>query len=88
MFQGMLTETIRIQGHGGDEIDGYLARPTRAGPHPGVVVIHHMPGWDEWTTEVVRKLAHHGFIAIAPDLHYRNRPSPTSSQVTDSFPSG
>ena len=80
MFQGMLTEPVRIQGHGGDEIDGYLARPTAAGPHPGVVVIHHMPGWDEWTTEVVRKLAHHGFVAVAPDLHYRNRPSPTSSQ--------
>src|SRR6266576_3865631 len=46
-------------------------RPTNAGPHPGVVVIHHMPGWDEWTCEVARKFAHHGYAAIAPSLYFR-----------------
>jgi carboxymethylenebutenolidase len=39
-----------------------------------MVVIHHLPGWDEWITEVVRKFAHHGFAAISPHLYFRNGP--------------
>ena len=39
-----------------------------------MVVIHHMPGWDEWTTEVVRKFAYHGYAAIAPHLFFRFGP--------------
>ena len=34
-------------------------RGTAAGAVGGVV-IHHMPGWDEWITEVVRKFAYRG----------------------------
>ena len=52
-------------------IDAYLARPSGPGPHPGVVVIHHMPGWDEATKEIARKFAHHGYTAISPNLHFR-----------------
>jgi carboxymethylenebutenolidase len=33
-----------IAGHGGDEVEAYLARPTGGAPHSGMVVIHHMPG--------------------------------------------
>ncbi len=46
-YDGLLAESIRMQGHNGDEVDAYLARPLGAGPFPGVVLIHHMPGWDE-----------------------------------------
>lgn len=49
----------------------YLAQPAGSTKRPGVVVIHHMPGWDEWTFEVCRKLAHNGFNAIAPHLYFR-----------------
>src|SRR6202035_4386067 len=51
--------------------EAYCARPARAGKFPGVVVIHHIPGWDEWTMEVVRKFAHHGYAAISPHLYFR-----------------
>ncbi len=74
MYEGMLAETVRIKGHNGDEIDAYLARPLGAGPFPGVVLIHHMPGWDEWTREVVQKLALHGYAAISANLHHRIGP--------------
>jgi carboxymethylenebutenolidase len=30
-----------------------------------------MPGWDEWTCEVARKFAHHGYAAVAPSLYFR-----------------
>ena len=44
-----------------------------------MVVIHHLPGWDEWTTEVVRKLAHHGYAAVAPHLYSRTGLAPAEA---------
>ena len=70
-YEGMLAETITIQGHNGDTINAYYARPLGAGPFPGVVAIHHLPGWDEWYREATRRLAHHGFATICPDLYHR-----------------
>lgn len=60
-----------MHGHNDDLIDAYLARPTGRGPYPGVVVIHHMPGWDSGTLEITRKFAFSGYAAICPDLHFR-----------------
>ena len=71
---GLQAETVALRGHNGDEGEAYYARPLRPGKVPGVVVIHHMPGWDEWTTEVVRKIAAHGYSAIAPHLFFRYGP--------------
>ena len=73
-YEGMLAETVTIRGHNGDEVESYYARPLGAGPFPGVVVIHHAPGWDEWCKEVTRKLAHHGYAAIDPNLYCREGP--------------
>ena len=74
MYEAMLAETIGMRGHNGDELIAYYARPVGAGPYPGVVVIHHMPGWDEGSKEIVRKFAYHGYMAISPNLHYREAP--------------
>lgn len=74
LYRAMMGETIRVQGHNGDQIDAYLARPLGDGPYPGVVVLHHMPGWDEATMEITRKFAHHGYVAICPNLHHRGGP--------------
>ncbi len=73
-YRGTIAETLKFKGHNGDEGDAYYARPTDAGRHPGVVLIHHMPGWDEWITEATRKLALHGFATIAPHLYFREGP--------------
>ncbi len=70
-FRGMQARMASFQGHGGDRGEAYYACPEGAGPFPGIVIIHHMPGWDEWTTEVARKFAHHGYAAFAPDLYFR-----------------
>ena len=43
-----------------------------AGPFPGVVLIHHLPGWSEWYIEATRRFAHHGYIAICHNLYERN----------------
>ena len=70
-YEAMMAETVNMHGHQENLIDAYLARPMGPGPYPGVVVIHHMPGWDEATKEIARKFAHHGYVAISPNLHYR-----------------
>jgi carboxymethylenebutenolidase len=70
----MQAETITITGHGGDEIEAYLARPLTPGPHGAVVVIHHMPGYDEPTKEITRKFAARGYLAICPNLYSREAP--------------
>jgi carboxymethylenebutenolidase len=69
------TQLLTIPGHNGDPIEAYMAAPTDPGPHPGVVVIHHLPGWDAWTREVVRKFADAGYAAIAPHLFSRWGPA-------------
>ena len=70
-YEGQIAETVTLRGHQNDLIDAYLARPLGAGPHPGVVVIHHMPGWDGPSKEIARRFAHHGYVAILPNLHFR-----------------
>ena len=71
-YQGLQAESVAFRGYNGDTGEAYYARPTRAGKFPGVVVIHHLPGWDEWIIEVVRKFAHHGYAAISHHLYFRD----------------
>jgi carboxymethylenebutenolidase len=68
---GMVAGVSKITGGGGDQIHAYIARPDGAGPYPGVVLMHHMPGWDEYYREFARRWAEHGFIAIVPNLYER-----------------
>jgi carboxymethylenebutenolidase len=70
----MRAETVSLTGHSGDEIVGYLARPLDEAPRGGVVVIHHMPGYDEATKGITRTFAAHGYLAICPNLHHREAP--------------
>jgi carboxymethylenebutenolidase len=73
-YRSILAETVTLVGHNGDSGEAYYARPMTDSKVPGMVVIHHMPGWDEWIVEVARKFAHHGYAAIAPHLYFRNGP--------------
>jgi carboxymethylenebutenolidase len=74
MTDSLRAETIRMTGHGGDEIEAYLAQPLDEGIYGGVVVIHHMPGYDEGTKEITRKFAAHGYLAVCPNLYSREAP--------------
>jgi carboxymethylenebutenolidase len=71
MYEGMLAETVTMPGANGEVINAYLARPLGAGPFPGMVLAHHMPGWDEWYREIAHKFAHHGYVTLSPDLYHR-----------------
>lgn len=68
---GIVAGVSTITGGGGDTIHAYIARPDGPGPYPGVVLLHHAPGWDEYYREFTRRFAAHDFIAICPDLYDR-----------------
>jgi carboxymethylenebutenolidase len=87
-YQSLQAETVSFRGHDGYQSEAYYARPSRTGRFPGVVVIHHMPGWDEWITEVVRKFAHHGYPAIAPNLFVRFGPGSPDDVTARARPQG
>ncbi|MDO8673633.1 MAG: dienelactone hydrolase family protein, partial [Dehalococcoidia bacterium] len=88
MYEGMIAESILLRGDKGDRIAGYLARPLGPGPFGGVVVIHHAPGYDESSKEICRKFAYHGFIALCPNLHYRENPTDPAAAALASRAAG
>jgi carboxymethylenebutenolidase len=75
MSDSLVAETVRITGAAGDEIEAYLARPSEGDTsRGGVVVIHHMPGYDRASKEIVRRFAELGYDAICPNLYWRQAP--------------
>jgi carboxymethylenebutenolidase len=85
MSEALTAKTVSITGAGGDEIEAYLAVPDDgAGSRGSVIVIHHMPGYDSPTKEIVRKFAAYGYAALMPNLYYRDAPgaSPDDAAAT------
>lgn len=70
----MVGETVEIAGHDRTPVEAYRARPAQDGRRGGVVVIHHMPGFDRATKEIVRRFAELGYDAICPNLYHREAP--------------
>ncbi|MGO8961370.1 MAG: dienelactone hydrolase family protein [Streptosporangiaceae bacterium] len=69
--RGINAEVITYAGGNGDQIHAYIARPTGEATAPGIVAVHHMPGWDEFYREFSDRLARHGHTVICPDLYCR-----------------
>jgi carboxymethylenebutenolidase len=74
MSDSLSATSIRIVGHRDDKIEAYLAKPTGQATRGGVVVIHHMPGYDRSTKEIVRRFAEIGYDSICPNLYSREAP--------------
>lgn len=67
-------------------IHAYLAQPDEAEPRPGVVLLHHVFGWDEFYWEATERLARHGYDVICPDLYCRfghGEPRAVADSVAD-----
>jgi len=70
-YQGMVAETVTMPGFNQEVIQAYFSKPLTPGPHPGVILIPHMPGWDELNREVARRLTDHGFMVLCPNIYQR-----------------
>ena len=68
MAQELVTSTITYEA-GGEEVTGYLARPSSGGPHPGVIVIQEWWGVDDHIKDLTERFAREGYSALAPDLY-------------------
>jgi carboxymethylenebutenolidase len=64
-----VSQTINILTEGG-EFSAYVTRPAKT-PAPAVVVLHEAFGVNEDIRQTCRELAAQGFIAIAPELFWR-----------------
>jgi carboxymethylenebutenolidase len=81
MSENLTARTVLITSGDGDEIEGYQATPDGEGPRGGVVVIHHLPGYDRSTKEIVRRFAELGYDAICPNLYWRDAPGAEPSDA-------
>jgi carboxymethylenebutenolidase len=70
----MTARYVTIDAAGTDGVQAYLASPEGDDQGGGVIVIHHMPGFDRASKEIVRRFAELGFDAICPNLHWRDAP--------------
>jgi carboxymethylenebutenolidase len=69
--EAMTTGNVMITGHAGAQVNAYQAVPAGDAPRPGVIVIHHLPGWDSGTKEIARRFAAEGYNALCPNLYAR-----------------
>ena len=69
--EGMIAETVSYEGFNGDVINAYYTRPLAEGKYPGILLIPHMPGWDEFCREAARRFAQHDYAVIVPDIYCR-----------------
>ena len=67
---GLVAGEVRVPVAGG-ALPAYRARPEGAGPFPVVVVIEEIFGVHEYIKDVCRRLAHRGYLAVAPELYAR-----------------
>ena len=68
-YEGMIAETVSYAGHDGKMIRSYVSRPLGEGKFPTLVLIPHMPGWDEWCRETARRFTQHGYIVACPNIY-------------------
>ena len=67
---GMVAGDVKIPVPDG-EISGYCARKESGGPFPVVLIAYEVFGLQEHIKDICRRFAREGYLAIAPDLYYR-----------------
>lgn len=67
---GLLAGTVRIPTDDG-EVPAYRAQPLGPGPFPVLLVVQEIFGVHAHIRDVVRRLAHLGYLAVAPELYCR-----------------
>ena len=68
--KGIIARDVELD-VGGTKIPAYDAHPEAPGRYPIIVVISGFTGNNEQNKDVVRRFAHAGFYAIAPELYSR-----------------
>ncbi|WP_436638007.1 dienelactone hydrolase family protein [Microbaculum sp. FT89] len=84
----LTTRTVTFETAAG-QASGYLAMPAdKAGPLPGIVVVHENRGQNEHIRDVARRAALAGFVALAPDFLSTSGGTPSDEDQARSMISG
>ena len=78
-----LSTVTYTSGDGGTEIPSYLATPETEGPHPTVVILRGVAGPDDGYTEIARRLAEWGYVALLHGWKVRGNDPPDDSVYDD-----
>jgi carboxymethylenebutenolidase len=84
-MDALRAETISLESGDGVQIEAYLAQPLERPQVGGIVVIHHMPGYDDPTKEITRRFAADGFSAICPNLYHRQAPGASPEEAFEAI---
>jgi carboxymethylenebutenolidase len=77
---------LTYAGHGGDQINGYLARPVFGDEQsPAMIVIHEAGGLGEHIRDVVNRFANIGYVTLGVDLYTREGGSPPAGDMEALF---
>ena len=63
---------VTVGGYNGDPVPAYVARPSEDGPHPGLLLVHGIHGYEEHMKDMARRYAALGYAAIVPALYSRD----------------
>ncbi len=81
----MRAETVWLEGavdvSDSRGIETYLAQPLDRESFGSIVVIHHMPGFDEPSREITRNFAAGGIAAICPNLYSREGQGKSAKEI-------
>lgn len=69
--EGIDTASATVKAADGFAVPLYIARPKAQKNPPVIIVVHEVFGVHEWIKDICRRLAHEGYMAIAPDLFAR-----------------
>lgn len=72
---GILKETIELKVPDSPPMAAHVARPSTAGPHPGLIVFQEAYGVNSHIRNVTDRFAALGYVAIAPELFHRTAPA-------------
>ncbi len=70
-YEGMIAETISLKGYNNETIRAYYSRPLNKTNYGSILLIPHMPGWDEFCREAARRFTQHNYAVICPDIYCR-----------------
>lgn len=80
--KGLKTGMTQVPVHT-ESMPAYFAMPDQPGRLPVVLVIQEIFGVHEHIQDVCRRFAHEGFLAIAPELYFRQGDPAAFSEVSD-----
>jgi len=87
LLMGFTGGDITIPTADGLQMPGYIAMPARPGPHPVVLVTQEIFGVHEYIRDVCRRFARWKYMAIAPELYFRQGDPRTIEDIPTLFSS-